>query len=361
MADDSKNPALLLRHADDLARLPIDSEERASLQRAAQTYNVRAPRPYLQRVRWDDPRDPVRLQIIPSADELDWDPREQEDPIGDEARSPVPRLTHRYPDRVLLYPTYQCAVYCRHCFRKESLSDAGDQFAEDSLEPALAYIAAHTEIREVILSGGDPLVLSNARLAWLRARVESIPHVRMLRVHTRVPVVTPTRVTSEMVSALKGRLMVCVVTHFNHAQEITEETVVAARTLREAGFMLLNQTVLLRGVNDTPEALRELFRELVYALGIKPYYLHHCDLTRGLTHFRTRIEDGHALMRELRGHVSGLCAPLYVLDLPGGAGKIPLGPSYTIEHHGYDWVFRDFRGASHSYTEVVRENPPERG
>lgn len=359
MADDSKNPSLILRHADDLTRLPIDSEERASLQRAAQTYNVRAPRTYLQRVRWDDPRDPVRLQIIPRADELEWDPREHADPIGDEARSPVPRLTHRYPDRVLLYPTYQCAVYCRHCFRKESLDDAGDQFTEASLEPALAYIAAHAEIREVILSGGDPLVLSNARLAWLRARVESISHVRLLRVHTRVPVVTPGRVTREMVSALKGRLMVCVVTHFNHAQEITQETVTAARTLREAGFMLLNQTVLLRGVNDTPEALRELFRELVYALGIKPYYLHHCDLTRGLTHFRTGIEDGHALMQQLRGHVSGLCVPLYVLDLPGGAGKVPLGPSYTIEHHGYDWVFRDFRGGSHSYTEVVRENPPE--
>jgi lysine 2,3-aminomutase len=166
MADDSTNPALILRHADDLARLPIDSQERASLQRAAETYNVRAPRPYLQRVRWDDPRDPVRLQVIPSADELEWDPREQEDPIGDEARSPVPRLTHRYPDRVLLYPTYQCAVYCRHCFRKESLSDAVDQFAEDALEPALAYIAAHTEIRE----GRPPGALQRSPRVAARAR-----------------------------------------------------------------------------------------------------------------------------------------------------------------------------------------------
>lgn len=336
--------------------LPLLPAEAAAA--ASGVYAAGAPRRYLDLIDWADERDPIRRQVIPTADELAHDPRELEDPIGDLAHSPVPRLTHRYPDRVLLYPTYQCAVYCRHCFRKDSLDD-GDAaaYSEEALAPALAYIAAHPEIREVILTGGDPLVLADERLASLRRRVEAIAHVRMLRVHTRIPVVLPGRITDGLVAALRGRLMVCVVTQFNHPREITEETVACARRLREAGFLLLNQTVLLRGINDDPEILRTLFRELVYALGIRPYYLHHCDATRGLSHFRTTIERGLELMRALRGHISGLCVPHYVLDLPGGAGKIPLGPSYTTARSGFDWTFKTFDGKSCNYTEIVPENP----
>src|ERR1044071_1474928 len=350
--------SLALSSADDLHRLPIAPEARGRTREGEQAYNVRAPAHYMSLVNWSDPNDPIRLQTIPLAEELRWDAREEEDPIGDHARSPVPRLTHRYPDRVLLYPSYQCAVYCRHCFRKESLSDSNDQFADEKLQPAFRYIEEHPEVCEVILTGGDPLMLSNSRLESLRQRLEAIPHVRMMRFHSRIPVVLPSRINPELVRVLKGRLMVCIVTHFNHANEIAPANVEAARLLREGGFMLLNQTVLLKGVNDDTEKLRTLFRELVYTLGIKPYYLHHCDLTRGLTHFRTTIDRGRDLMRQLRGHTSGLCIPTYVLDLPGGYGKTPLGPDYVEQREGFEWDFRNYEGVTRHYTEVVDENPP---
>lgn len=342
----------------DLDGLPIEPSERARNQAAEQTFNIRIPKHYLSQIDWDNPRDPIRLQTLPQAEELLFDPRELTDPIGDRAHSPVPRITHRYPDRVLLYPTYQCAVYCRHCFRKESLSDASDQFSEELLQPALSYIAAHPEVQEVIVTGGDPLILSNQRLTYLRTQLEAIPHLRMIRFHTRVPVVTPQRVDQGLVQALKGRLMVCVVTHFNHPQEIVPACKDAAQTLREAGFVLLNQTVLLRGINDDAETLKTLCRELFYTLGIKPYYLHHCDLTRGLTHFRTTIEEGLDIMQKLRGYMSGPCVPQYVLDLPGGNGKIPLGPSYTVGKEGHSYTFRNYQGTVCSYQEVVPQNPP---
>lgn len=352
----------LLRHRGDLDALPLSADQRLRSRDAEQAYSVRAPTHYLQRIDWNDRRDPVRLQVIPQAEELAWDVREADDPIGDRRHSPVERLTHRYPDRVLIYPTYRCAVYCRHCFRKDSLSDADARFSIELIEPALAYVAAHPEIAEVILTGGDPLILSNAQLAVIRARVQAIPHVRMLRIHTRMPVVQPSRITPRLVTALRGdgRLMVCIVTHFNHAREIAPQTIPAARTLREAGFMLLNQTVLLRGVNDDAATLQTLFRELVYTLGIKPYYLHHCDLTRGLSHLRTTIDHGLSIMGRLRGHTSGVCLPQYVLDLPGGHGKTPLGPLHVTARQGYEWEFRDFRGDAVRYSEVVPENPPGR-
>lgn len=348
-----------LRRAADLASLPLPAAELARDAAAAAAFHVRAPRRYLELIDWADERDPIRRQIIPSADELVHDPREREDPIGDAAHSPAPRLTHRYPDRVLLYPTYQCAVYCRHCFRKESLADDdAANYSIEALAPALAYIAEHPEIREVILTGGDPLILSDERLEELRRRIEAIAHVRMLRVHTRIPVVLPERVSPGLVRALKGRPMVSVVTHFNHPRELTPAAVEAARLLREAGFLLLNQTVLLKGINDDPEVLRTLFRELVYAAGIRPYYLHHCDSTRGLSHFRTTIDRGLELMSALRGHISGLCVPHYVLDLPGGDGKIPLGPSYVEARSGFEWKLKTYNATICDYSEIVPENPP---
>ncbi|MFO0602907.1 MAG: KamA family radical SAM protein [Polyangiales bacterium] len=353
MTDPTPRRGLTLHDASDLDRLPIDPATRERDREAARAYAVRAPRRYLELVDWDDPADPVRAQVIPRAEELQWDEREREDPIGDRAWSPVERLTHRHADRVLLYPTYRCAVYCRHCFRKESLAPDGDDFSEAALAPALDYIASHPEIREVILTGGDPWVLSDARLAWLRGRIESVAHVRLLRIHTRVPVALPERVDAGLVAALRGRLMVCVVTHFNHPREITPACVEAARTLREAGFMLLNQTVLLRGVNDDVETLEALSRELVYALGVKPYYLHHCDLTRGLSHLRTTLDEGLALMKRLRARASGVCVPTYVLDLPGGGGKVPLGPAGPLTRDGSRWVFESHDGSQCPYEEVV--------
>ena len=208
----------------------------------------------------------------------------------------------------------------------------------------------------MILTGGDPLTLSDAQLATLTERLAAIPHLRMLRVHTRVPVSLPTRVTDGLVDALRSRLMTCVVTHFNHPREIGADAITACRRLREAGFMLLNQSVLLAGVNDDAEVMAELLEALVYDLGAKPYYLHHCDLTRGVAHFRTSIDRGREIMRELRGRVSGLCLPEYVLDLPGGDGKVPVGPDFVHERAGTRWQFSTWAGGLHHYDEVSTES-----
>ncbi|MEM9457918.1 MAG: KamA family radical SAM protein [Myxococcota bacterium] len=341
-----------VRRAGDLRRLPLASSGRD--RDAAEAFKVRVPASYLDLVDWSDPDDPIRRQAIPSGAELEPLPGERADPIGDAAHSPVPHLTHRYPDRVLLYPTYVCSMYCRHCFRKESLNEDDRGVALARLEPALAYIAEHTELREVILTGGDPLTLSDAQLRELRARIEAIEHIRLLRVHTRVPVTLPTRVTPGLVEALRGRLVTAVVTHFNHPREITQDAEVACRRLREAGLMLLNQSVLLRGVNDDPQTLETLVRELVYTLGAKPYYLHHCDLTRGISHFRTSLDEGLALIKGLRGRTSGLCVPHYVLDLPGGHGKVPLAAPVVHRREGARWELEAWDGRVHVYEEQLR-------
>ncbi|MDX8512645.1 KamA family radical SAM protein [Mesorhizobium captivum] len=342
-----------VRHVRDLAALPLSPAERAAAQEATAAHKVRVPKPYLDLIDWTDPNDPIRAQVIPSPEELIAIEGELDDPIGDHAFSPVPRLTHRHADRVLLFPTYQCAVYCRFCFRKESLTSIGRGYTREALEPALAYIAGHEEIREVILTGGDPLSLPDKALAEIRARIEAIPHVRLLRIHTRVPVALPSRITAGLVAALQGRLMVTVVTHFNHAREITDEAEEACRTMRQAGFALLNQSVLLKGVNDHVEVLEELCRELMYRLGVKPYYLHHGDLARGMAHRRTTIAEGQALVAELRQRLSGICNPTYVIDLPDGGGKVPLAASHIEGRDGDTWRIRGQDGKVRAYREVV--------
>ncbi|AZO69563.1 MULTISPECIES: KamA family radical SAM protein [unclassified Mesorhizobium] len=342
-----------VRHVRDLDSLPLSPAERAAAQAAATRHKVRIPKTYLDLIDWNDPADPIRAQVIPSANELAEQEGELDDPIADHAFSPVPRLTHRHADRVLLFPTYQCAVYCRFCFRKESLTSIGRGFSREAMEPAFAYIEAHPEIREVILTGGDPLSLPDKALAEIHARIEAVPHVRLLRIHTRVPVALPSRVTPGLVRSLQGRLMVTVVTHFNHAREITDAAEQACRTLRQAGFVLLNQSVLLKGVNDTVEVLEELCRELMYRLGVKPYYLHHGDLARGMAHRRTTIAEGQALASALRARLSGICNPVYVLDLPDGGGKVPLGPSYVEAQDGESWRIRGQDGEVRAYMEIV--------
>jgi lysine 2,3-aminomutase len=348
-----------VRHVRDLDRLPLSPAERAAAQAAAANHKVRAPKAYLDLIDWNDPADPIRAQVIPAPGELEDAEGELDDPIADHAFSPVPRLTHRHDDRVLLFPTYQCAVYCRFCFRKESLTSIGRGYTREALEPALAYISAHPEIREVILTGGDPLSLPDKALAEIVTHIEAIAHVRLLRIHTRVPVALPSRVTPGLVAALQGRLMVTVVTHFNHAREITDATETACRTMRQAGFVLLNQSVLLKGVNDSVEALEELCRELMYRLGVKPYYLHHGDLARGMAHRRTTIEHGQALAEELRRRLSGICNPVYVLDLPEGGGKVPIGPCHVEARDGERWHIRGLDGKVRDYTEVVGERVGE--
>src|SRR5258707_737467 len=276
-----------------------------------------------------DPGDPIARQFIPSAEELLAQPGESADPIGDHSHSPVAGIVHRYPDRVLFKLVHVCAVYCRFCFRREMVGPGkATALAHAAYDEAIGYIRAHPEIWEVILTGGDPLMLSPRRLAEIMAELAAIDHVRIIRIHTRVPVADPARITAEMIAALKVTgATTWVALHANHARELTDRARAACAGMIDAGIPMVSQSVLLRGVNDTAAVLEALMRAFVECR-IKPYYLHHGDLAPGTSHLRTTLADGRELMLNLRGRVSGLCQPDYVLDIPGGHGKAPVGPSY---------------------------------
>ncbi|WP_430420970.1 lysine-2,3-aminomutase-like protein [Phenylobacterium sp.] len=287
----------------------------------------------------------MAAQFVPTPAELVHAPEERADPIGDDAHSPVEGIVHRYPDRVLLKANHACAVYCRFCFRREMVGPDGIRpLSPAQLDAAMAYIAGRPEIWEVIVTGGDPLILSPRRLADLMARLAKIDHVKVVRFHTRVPAVDPARITPALVRALKsGGKTVWVALHANHADELTPAARAAIARLVDAGLPVVSQTVLLKGVNDDAATLEALMRRFV-ELRIKPYYLHHADLAPGTGHFRTTLAEGQGLMRQLRGAVSGLCQPTYVLDIPGGHGKSPVGPCYV----GDDEV-TDPGGVAHPY------------
>lgn len=276
-----------------------------------------------------DAGDPIAMQFLPTPAERDQHPGESADPIGDKRHEKLPGLIHRYPDRVLLKLTHACPVYCRFCFRREVVGPGGEQMLDDqSLARALEYITSDPAIFEVILTGGDPLILSPRRIERITRQLAAIPHVQVLRWHSRVPIVEPERITLALVAALRAESKaVFVGVHTNHIRELTEPARAAIARLADGGIALVSQTVLLRGINDTPEALAALFRTLL-GLRVKPYYLHHMDAAPGTAHFRTTIAEGQALMRSLRGTLSGLAQPVYVLDIPGGVAKVPVLPAY---------------------------------
>jgi len=273
------------------------------------------------------PDDPIARQFVPDPAELDHRAHELADPIGDAAHASLPGLVHRYPDRVLLKPVLVCPVYCRFCFRREHVGPGGGAMTPAQIDAALAYIAARPAIREVILTGGDPLMLAPRRLAALLDRLAAIGHVELLRLHSRVPVVEPGRVTPELVAALDRETPVWLAVHANHAREFTLAANDALRRLQRAGVGLLGQSVLLRGVNDEAEALEALFRAMLRA-GVKPYYLHQLDPAPGTARFDVPIAEGRRLLAALRGRITGLAWPTYVLDIAGGHGKVPIGPDY---------------------------------
>jgi lysine 2,3-aminomutase len=298
-----------------------------------------------------DPNDPIARQFSPDARELTRLPAESGDPIGDGPHSPTKGLVHRYPDRALLKVVGACPVYCRFCFRREMVGPTGTDtspLTTDELENAYAYIDGHGEIWEVILSGGDPLILAPRRLAAIVERLNAIPHLGVLRLHSRVPLVDPERISDDLLAALKGRLPVYVLLHANHAREFSDAGKAALKRLAEAGIPMLGQSVLLRGVNDDPAALTDLFRRMVENR-VKPHYLHHGDLAPGTSHFRTTLAQGQALMRDLRGKLSGLCQPSYMLDIPGGHGKVPVGPNWLEATGEREWRVSDPSGAIHRY------------
>jgi lysine 2,3-aminomutase len=290
-----------------------------------------------------DPDDPIARQFVPTTAELVTTRDELADPIGDGAHSPVKGIVHRYPDRVLLKALHACPVYCRFCFRREQVGPGGEMLSDDELAAAIAYISDHPAVWEVILTGGDPLMLSPRRLGAILDRLEAIPHVATLRIHSRVPVVEPSRIGPALLAVLTRQKPLWIAIHSNHPRELTEAARAACRSLVRAGATLLGQTVLLRGVNDDPAVLEALFRAMV-AERIKPYYLHHPDRAPGTAGFRLSIDEGRAIMRALRGRLSGLAQPTYVLDIPGGAGKVPIGPN-MVEPAGV----RDSAGRLHRY------------
>ena len=297
-----------------------------------------------------DPNDPIARQFVPSELELNTSIAENPDPIGDERHGKVEGIVHRYPDRVLLKLCHVCPVYCRFCFRREMVGPGEDQFlSADALELALEYIGAHPQIWEVIMTGGDPLMLSPRRIANLNQRLSVLDHVKVVRWHTRVPVADPARITNEFVQALRGTKATYVAVHVNHPRELSDEARAACAKLADAGICLLGQSVLLKGVNDDAATLEALMRAQVESR-IRPYYLHHPDLAPGTAHFRTEIARGQALVTELRAGASGLCQPQYVLDIPGGYAKAPLSPC-DAERQGQNWRIRDATGLWHLYNE----------
>ena len=329
-------------------------ERRSELERVAARYAASITPDVAELIDASDPHDPIARQFLPDIAELETHDGESSDPIGDDAHSPVEGIVHRYPDRVLLKLVHVCAVYCRFCFRREMVGpDRRHALSPAALDAALAYIRAHPEIWEVILTGGDPLVLSARRLREVMRALSAIDHVKIIRVHTRVPTVDPDHVTPELVRALKASgKATYVVLHANHARELTARARTACARLVDAGIPMLSQSVLLRGVNDDPETLAALMRALVECR-IKPYYLHHTDLAPGTAHLRTTIAQGQTLMRTLHGRTSGLCQPAYVLDIPGGHGKSPIGPAYisTKADRGGTPAYEveDFNGHWHPY------------
>jgi lysine 2,3-aminomutase len=340
-----------LRTSDELiAHGFAPSDRRGELEDVASRYAVALPPAFAALIDRTDAHDPIARQFVPDPAELNTHPDELSDPIGDDAHSPVAGIVHRYPDRVLLKLTHICAVYCRFCFRREMVGPAKPSaLSPAALEAALGYIAAHPEIWEVILTGGDPLVLSGRRLRAVMKSLSVIDHVKVVRVHTRIPVADPARVTSDMVRAIKASGKAAyVVLHVNHSRELTSEARTACARLADSGIPLLSQSVLLAGVNDDAQTMGELMRALVECR-IKPYYLHHGDLAPGTAHLRTGIDTGQALMRELRGRLSGLCQPAYVLDIPGGHGKSPVGPNYLKRTADGNFRIEDFNGRQHRY------------
>ncbi|MCQ1855610.1 lysine-2,3-aminomutase-like protein [Neorhizobium galegae] len=339
-----------LKAADELVSAGlIEPENLVSIRAVADRYAIALTPTVVSLIDRADRQDPIARQFLPDPAELLTTPEERADPIGDQAHSPVKGIVHRYPDRVLLKAVHICPVYCRFCFRREMVGPQGDgTLSPEELTAALGYIREHPEIWEVILTGGDPLVLSPRRLAAMMRGLAEIPHVKIVRFHTRVPVVEPDRIDAAMIAALKeSGKVVYIALHANHPREMTGTARTACARLVDAGFPMVSQTVLLRGVNDDPAVLGDLMKAFVETR-IKPYYLHHPDLAPGTGHFRLDIAEGQKIVSALRGTISGLCQPTYVLDIPGGHGKAVIGES-AVRGEGGCYSVSDFHGEEHQY------------
>ncbi len=353
-----RNRITSLEQLESLVRL--SKEERAGCLFAPGKLSLAVTPHFFNLIDPEDPDCPVRRQVIPRIEESDVAPGESPDPVGEESTMPVPGIVHRYPDRVLFLVTDRCAAYCRYCTSSRLVSNAQAYDFHPELEKGLAYIAAHPEIRDVLISGGDPLLLSDAKLDQLLGRLRAIPHVEFIRIGSRIPVFLPQRVTEGLCDALKRHGPVWLSIHVNHPKEVTAELAAACERLAFAGVPLGNQSVLLRGVNDDEEVMRALLHRLLM-IRVRPYYLYACDLIEGSSHLRVPVERGIEIIRSLRGHTTGYAVPQFVIDAPGGGGKVPVNPAYVQAIQDGIVELRNFEGRSFTYPSGVRMPEPRPG
>ena len=328
----------------------LTAEEEEGVRKTLSTLRMAITPYYLSLIDPNDPHDPVRRQCIPTALETHQAAADLLDPLHEDEDSPTPGLTHRYPDRVLFLITDMCSMYCRHCTRRRFAGQTDNECGPDRIEKALEYIEKTESVRDVLLSGGDALMVSDKKLEYIISRLRQIPHVEIVRLGTRTPVVCPQRITPELCDMLKKYHPVWINTHFNHPNEVTSESKRACEMLANAGIPLGNQSVLLRGVNDCVHVMKNLVHELV-KMRVRPYYIYQCDLSMGLEHFRTPVSKGIEIIEGLRGHTSGFCIPTFVVDAPGGGGKTPVMPQYVISQAPGKVVLRNFEGVITTYTE----------
>ena len=325
-------------------------EEAEGIKKALAKFRMAITPYYLSLIDPNDPSDPIRRQCIPAGAECNIAPADLNDPLHEDEDSPAPGLTHRYPDRVLFLITDMCSMYCRHCTRRRFAGQKDDESPQDRIEKCLEYIERTPEVRDVLLSGGDALMVSDKKLEYIISRLRAIPHVEIVRIGSRTPVVCPQRITDDLCNMLKKYHPIWLNTHFNHPNEMTPEAQAAVAKLADAGIPLGNQTVLLRGVNDCVHVMKKLMHELVKNR-VRPYYIYQCDLSMGLEHFRTPVSKGIEIIENLRGHTSGYAVPTFVVDAPGGGGKTPVMPTYVISQSPDKVILRNFEGVITTYTE----------
>lgn len=342
---------------DDLDRygIVLTDEERNGVNETLGQLRMAVTPYYLSLIDLENPYDPIRKQAIPTSKELIFAPYEDEDPLAEDEYSPCPGLTHRYPDRVLLLVTDQCAMYCRHCTRRRFTGQKDANVPEEQVSRCIDYIRRHEEVRDVLVSGGDPLMLSDEQLEWIFAELRSIDHVEVIRFGSRTPVVCPQRITPHLCETIKKYHPIWFNVQFNHPDELTSDAVKACTMMADAGIPVGNQSVLLSGVNDCVYVMKDLVNALVKAR-VRPYYIYNCDPSLGLSHFRTPVSKGIEIMEALRGHTSGFCVPTFVVDAPGGGGKTPVMPNYLISQTPRKVVLRNFEGVLTTYTEPEHYN-----
>jgi lysine 2,3-aminomutase len=345
-----------LTTAEDIARhIDLSPKEIEDIHAVLLRFRIAITPYYLCLINPDNPEDSVRLQCIPTLAETHVGPNDMLDPLDEDKDSPVPGLTHRYPDRVLFLVTDMCAMYCRHCTRRRFAGQKDSDLPSKRVQDGIEYIRRTPQIRDVLLSGGDALLLSDNKLESIISQLRAIPHVEVIRIGTRTPVVMPQRITDDLVGMLRKYHPIWVNTHFNHYNEITSESAAACAKMADAGIPLGNQSVLLRNVNDCVNIMRALVTRLA-AIRVRPYYLYQCDLSTGIEHFRTPVSKGIEIIEGLRGHVSGFCVPTFVVDAPGGGGKIPVMPNYVLSTSPSRTVLRNYEGVITTYTEPDEYN-----